>query len=119
MTADKLNKTLVKLLPKISDAYIEETEWQEGDFTGSHIVFGDVFFPYIVECLNADDDTNTKKCFEVIEKILKLDDDYANEVITLSVLENLFYEQLDNDVMTLYMHEKTKSIFEQIENQNK
>ena len=39
MTAEKLNKTLLSLLPEIKNSYIQETEWQEGDYTGSHIVF--------------------------------------------------------------------------------
>ena len=91
MTSKELNLKLVELLPEIKKQYEDETSWQEQDDTGSHIVFGDVFFPYIIE--NLSDEKITKKNFDVVEKILELHNDYADEVITLSVLENLFYEQ--------------------------
>ena len=47
MTCKELNLKLIELLPEIKKMYEEETSWQEGDNTGSHIVFSDVFFPYI------------------------------------------------------------------------
>lgn len=114
MTAEKLNKTLLSLLPEIKSSYIQETEWQEGDSTGSHIVFGDVLTPFIIDCFTKQNDIMLKKCFDVIEKILSFNNDYANEVITLSVLESLFYGLPNGCDPKLYMGEKTKSIFKQI-----
>ena len=114
MTAEKLNKTLLSLLPEIKSSYIQETEWQEGDSTGSHIVFGDVLTPFIIDCFTKQNDIMLKKCFDVIEKILSFNNDYANEVITLSVLESLFYGLPNDCDPQLYMGKKTKSIFKQI-----
>ena len=91
MLSKELNLKLIEFLPEIKELYEDEVSWQEGDETGSHTVFSDVLFPYIMN--NLDDNEISKKNFEVIEKILRIHDDYADEVVTLSVLENLFYEQ--------------------------
>lgn len=91
MTSKELNKKLIVLLPEIKELYNEEVSWQEGDDTGSHVVFSDVLVPYI---LNGTDDIK-KRCFNAIESIILLNDDYVNEVITLSVLEPIIYENVD------------------------
>mgnify|MGYP000014816106 FL=1 len=111
MTSKELNLKLVELLPEIKERYEDEISWQEQDDTGSHIVFGDVFFPYIIE--NLSDKKITKKNFDVVEKILELHDDYADEVISLSVLENLFYEQSAVDSFKQFLGDLSKNIFMQ------
>ncbi|MBE6651087.1 MAG: hypothetical protein E7613_07220 [Ruminococcaceae bacterium] len=110
MTSKELNMKLIELLPEIKRLYEDETSWQEGDETGSHTVFSDVFFPYILN--NIEDIKVTKKNFDIIEKILELHDEYADEVITLSILENLFYEQLDVQKYKKHLGDLTKEIFE-------
>lgn len=110
MTCKELNLKLIELLPEIKKMYEDETSWQEGDNTGSHTVFADIFFPYIRYNLN--DKKITEKNFNVIEKILELHDDYADEVIILSVFENLFYEQDDIDKFKDFLGDLSKKIFE-------
>ena len=117
MTCKELNLKLIELLPEVKELYEDETSWQEGDNTGSHIVFADVFFPYIIGNIN--NENITKKNFEVIEKILELHDDYADEVITLSVLENLFYEKEALNKFKVYLGILSKKAFEQFMLQEK
>lgn len=109
MTYKELNLKLIELLPEIKKMYEDETSWQEGDNTGSHTVFADVFLPYILNNLN--DKKITKKNFNVIEKILEPNDEYADEVIVLSILENLFYEQDDIDKFKDFLGDLSKKIF--------
>lgn len=111
MTSKELNLKLLKLLPEIEQLYREEVSWQEGDETGSHTVFSDVLFPYILD--NIADVETTKRIFDVIEQILELHDEYADEVIALSVLENLFYEQECIDKFENYLGILSKHIFSQ------
>lgn len=111
MTSKELNLKLLKLLPEIEKLYKDEVSWQEGDETGSHTVFSDVLFPYILDHL--EDVETTKRVFDVIEKILELHDEYADEVIALSVLENLFYEQERIDKFEKYLGVLSKHIFSQ------
>ena len=113
MSSKELNLKLIEFLPEIKEMYEAEVSWQEGDETGSHIVFSDVFVPYVLD--NLSNDVITKKNFKVIETILELHDDYADEVITLSVLENLFYEQSYIDKIKEYLGVLSKKIFNQFE----
>ena len=111
MTCKELNLKLIELLPEIKELYEDEISWQEGDNTGSHTIFADVFFPYILDCLNSKE--LTKKNFDVIESILELHDEYADEVIVVSVLENLFYEKEALDKFKTYLGSLSKNAFEQ------
>ena len=45
MTSRELNYMLIQWVPDIAESYKKEVEWQEGDETGSHIIFGDVLVP--------------------------------------------------------------------------
>lgn len=37
--------------------------WQEGDETGAHTVYGDVFTPYIVNCIENNNQKEIEKKF--------------------------------------------------------
>ena len=109
MTSKDLNLKLINMMP-----YLKLTLWQEGDDTGSHIVFSDVLFPYIIENIKSENNDILDKCFEIIEKIFDLCDEYADEVIIISILENLSYEKFDFDKVIPHMYDKTKKIFYEI-----
>ncbi len=89
MTSKKLNNLLIKEFPNLINKYNEEVEWQEGDDTGSHIVYGDVFTPYMVRCIEDNKKDELNKIFNYIELILEKEDKYIDEVIAFSVLEGV------------------------------
>lgn len=114
MTSKELNLNLVSLLPEIGLLYEGVVSWQDGDDTGSHVVFEDAFVPYIIECVRLQNEQSLLKCFEVIERILLFNDEYAEEVIALSVLESLvFAENLETD-LSEYMGKQTKKLFDTV-----
>lgn len=89
MTSKELNKLLVIHLPELKKDYENEIAWQDGDDTGSHVVYGDVLYPYMVHLVSTKNNIELKKVFNFIETILSCDDSYASEVISLSLLEGL------------------------------
>lgn len=91
MTSKELNLKLKYFLPELAELYDEETNWQDGDDTGSHIVYGDVFTPFVIEKIKLKDDKTVKKSFKFMEELLSLSDKYANEVIAFSVIEALLF----------------------------
>ena len=91
MRNSELNKILVDNFPQLRESYASEVSWQEGDSTGSHVVYGDVFTPYLRECLEQNKTDEVKKAFAFLERVLEFNDGYAEEVIALSVLESLAY----------------------------
>lgn len=93
MNAKQLNQLLIKRFPELEKKYYEEVEWQEGDETGSHVVYGDVFSSYIEKAIAINDQENLKKIFNFIEEVLLKKDKYAEEVIMFSVLERLLCDK--------------------------
>ncbi len=114
MTSRELNRMLIQWVPEIAESYKEEVEWQEGDETGSHIIFGDVLVPHIIKLVEAEEKESLKKIFEFIEHLLSLDDEYAGEVVMVSVIESLYYRLENFGAVHLYMKEKTRLCFERL-----
>ena len=114
MTSRELNYMLIQRVPAIAELYKKEVEWQEGDETGSHIVFGDVLVPYIIKLVKDQDNESLEKIFDFIEHLLSLDDEYAQEVVVLSVIESTYYRMENFNEVCLPMKEKTRLCFERI-----
>ena len=96
---------LIEYFPEIKDVYFEETSWQDGDKTGSHVVYADIFVPFIKSQILDGKEYAIAGVFHYIEKLLELNDEYANEVIALSVLESLLF---DEDVNNAFFIEFAK-----------
>lgn len=112
MTSRELNCMLIQWVPEIAAPYEKETEWQEGDETGSHIIFGDVLVPHIIKLVEDQENESLEKIFDFIEHLLSLDDEYAEDVVVLSVIESLYYRLENFREIHLPMKEKTKLRFE-------
>lgn len=93
MDVKQLNQLLINKFPELKKEYHEEVDWQEGDETGSHVVYGDVFTPYIEKNIIQQNDTEIKKVFVFIEEILAKHQKYSDEVIMFSVLERLMLDK--------------------------
>lgn len=115
MNSKELNLKLIEFLPEIRDKYCEETSWQDGDETGSHVIYGDVFVPFIKEQLNIVNEPMLNKVFDYIESLLKLNDEYANEVVALSVLESLLFDdEVENVLLIKFAKAETLKVVEKI-----
>jgi hypothetical protein len=111
MQINELNKMLVAELPELSEKYHQETSWQEGDDTGSHVVYGDVLAPAIEMQIEKGDLESAQQYLDFVEKVLELDDDYATNVITVSVLEFLFGGDADHPIIESLLGEKSLEIW--------
>lgn len=89
LTSKELNESLIRSFPSLLTRYNEEVEWQEGDDTGSHIVFGDVLVPYIKACIAEERRQELVAVFRYMETLLQQRDKYVDEVVAFSVLEGL------------------------------
>lgn len=114
MMSIELNQLFIKSYPELKSKYEEEVSWQEGDETGSHVVFGDVFTPYLENILNDKDNEQVRKAFEFIEQVLGLNDKYCDEVIAFSVLEKLFDDLANIEFAMPYMGKRTKKFCEEL-----
>ena len=114
MDAKYLNQLLIMKFPNLQESYEEEVSWQEGDSTGSHIVYGDVLTPYLMECVEKNYTEEVKKIFNFLEEILLLKNKYSDEVIAFSVLEGIFHLLNENSLLQKLLGGKTRGVFEEL-----
>ena len=115
MTSRELNLKLTEALPEIKNVYNDETSWQEGDETGSHMVYADVLVPYIKEQIATKNRLLLIKIFDFIELLITTNDEYANEVVELSVLESLLFdEETDKNFFLQFAKQNTLKMVESI-----
>ena len=108
MKSRELNKLLVESFPNLNDEYVDEVSWQEGDDTGSHTVYGDVFTPYLSNCIEKNKQEEITQAFEYIEKLLNLEDTYVDEVVSFSILESIAYLIKEREKLFDLLGDKTK-----------
>ena len=109
-----LNLLIVKKFPKLESKYIEETNWQEGDDTGSHVIYGDVFTPYLINCIENKDKEKMKELFAYIEFLIGLEDEYINEVVTVSILLSIKHFFLENENLIDLLGKNTKILYDNL-----
>ncbi|MDR3258146.1 MAG: hypothetical protein LBT51_00840 [Fusobacteriaceae bacterium] len=108
MKSSELNKLLIERFPNLNEEYIEEIEWQEGNDTGAHVVFGDVFTPNLINSMKNNKYEEIICYFEFIEMVLDLEDPYADEVVLFSVLESIEYLVSGNKKLFSLLGDKSK-----------
>ena len=115
MTSKELNLKLIEAFPEIKNAFYDETSWQDGEETGSHVVYEDVFVPFIKEKISYKKESELSAIFNYIEKLLVLKDEYVNEVIALSVVESLFFdEDVDKSYVIRFAGQRTLNLVKEI-----
>jgi len=118
MKKEELNIKMINYFPSLKDKYDDEVGWQEGDKTGSHTVYGDVLTPYLVEKINQDDKKEVTNIFNFLEEIFMLNDEYANDVLTVSVLESILSLIKENMELVKCMGTKSKTIVKRLLDSN-
>ena len=113
MKSNQLNRLLIEKFPNLQEKYLDEVSWQDGDSTGSHVVYGDVLTPYLVECITNNDIQEFKKIFDFLEEVLALKDEYSDNVIACSVIESITYLLIEYEHLQLLLGDSSRMLFEQ------
>ena len=89
MTCKELNLLLLKNLPQLETNFNNFVSWQDGIDTGCHTTFENIFVPFIIETIEEENESVLKDIFFFINQLVISKDEYAEEVVQLSVLEPL------------------------------
>ena len=108
MMEEKLNLLLIEKFPELKEKYNEEVSWQEGNSTGSHTVYGDVFNPFARNNILERKDEIIKRIFNFIEELLELDNEYAEELVVTTILEGIIETEDDKEYILKFSGEKTQ-----------
>ena len=114
MLSLELNKKFVNKFPSLQEKYLEEVSWQEGDGTGSHVVYGDVLTPYLKECIMNENKHEIQIIFNFLEELLELNDEYVDNVIFCSVIESIEYLFKERPYLISYLGGRCKKALSDI-----
>ena len=109
MTSKELNENLLLNFPELKEKFEDETSWQEGFDTGSFVVFEDVFMPFVKDSKKNNKDI-INRIFDYIEKLSLNNDEYAQNVLYVAILENIASFE-DEQKYTKYFKNNTLKIF--------
>jgi len=97
LASKKLNLRLIAAFPELEREYREETEWQDGDETGSHVVYGDVLMPRIYFLLENKKYAEAKKYLDFTEELIAENEEYGVNVAVVTIVEGIFYSYADKN----------------------
>jgi len=115
MESRELNKLLLNSFPELKERFDIETEWQEGIDTGSTIVFEDVFIPFLEVNVESNNIKTVDRIFSFIEDLALVDDQYAQNVLIISILENI-NDFIDKHKFIAFFKENTLKLYNQFFN---
>jgi hypothetical protein len=87
---EDLSSKLVEEFPELRRRYEDEIKWWGSEKPGQHVVYGDIFTPFLVELLESGKDRHRlARAFALIETLLSSEDVKVQEVAVVTVLEYL------------------------------
>lgn len=98
----EFNRLLIKKFPNLLDSYNDEIELSENEYSGSHIIYGNIFKNYLNKCLDEKDINEINKCLKFIESILCVGNEYTKNVMDVSVIEMLIYKLINYENINEY-----------------
>jgi hypothetical protein len=89
LTYENVSEWMLEELPNLEETYRAELEWWRDEMPGPHIVFGDIFLPYLRTILRGPDLEAVRHALRVAEVMAQHPDHRIREVVALSILEPL------------------------------
>ena len=112
MTCVDINKMLVNAVPEIEQAFKSYTDTQDGFNTGCHMVFEKVLLPFTMEALEKGYEDVLKRIFYLIEDMVNSDDEYIEEIASLSFVGMLKPLYDNSDELIPYMESRTYYLYD-------
>lgn len=110
MEARQLNELLLEGFPDLKADFEEYTSWQDGADTGCFLTYEDLLLPLARRALDRNDEKAVRRVSAFIENLLALDDDYAENVATVALIEGLKADH--GDEARLCLGERGQAIYD-------
>ncbi len=112
MDARELNEFMLHAFPELKDEFDTYTSWQDGEDTGCFLTYEDLLLPFARKALQARDMATLERVANFIEDLLALDDEYAENLATVALLEGL---KADGDDILPLLGNRSLAIYETLE----
>lgn len=114
MEYSNLVQKMLRAIPEVNPMYEKELDWWEEILP--HIIFGDVLNPYIITLLREGNaDQTLEKAFDFLEQMAISSDERVQEVLAVTVLEQLGDDPLILEKARQYMGSETREMSTEIE----
>lgn len=113
ITYDDMAERLIEEFPELKVRYNSELEWWRDEQPGPHIVYGDIFVPYLRSRLKAKDKGFLQRAFRFLEELSKSGDTRIQEVIAFSVCEPLAGDAVAVEAAQPYIGLVTRGFMEE------
>jgi len=90
-----MSKYLVSKIPELASEYEKEIVWWNpefpGDLPGQHVIFGDIFRPFLTNLLKATNENKEllRRIFSIIEEFANSNDQDVLDLVDITVCENI------------------------------
>jgi len=103
---------LLREIPEIRGEYEQEVDAWGGDRPGPHIVYGEVLLPILFRALKdpSENQEFIRRVFTLLEKLASSSNKHVQEVVMLSVFEDLVHDSKLLHIAKVYMGKRSKSL---------
>ena len=84
-----MNEALLAAFPELIGEFDKYTSWQDGISTGAFLTYEDILLPYVENAIDKNDTVLLSRVADFIEKLITSDDEYAENVVYVGILEGL------------------------------
>lgn len=114
---ENMSGKVAERFPALKESYDRELRWWGEEKPGQHIIYGDVFFPYIKKVAEAGSDDNEgelKRIFRFLEELANHSDERVQEVVCVTLCEDICGDEAVLQRTRKYMGNKTREFCDSI-----
>lgn len=116
LTIVNIADEMLAALPELRNRYEELLEWWRDDEPGMHIVFGDVFNPFVIELLESCSDGEIlQRAFAFVERMANSLDERVVNIVYVTICEELGGKHQRLLKFWKYMGLRTKEIAREVQ----
>lgn len=117
ITYENLGEKLVQEIPELRPKYEEELRWWGAEKPGAHIIYGDVLDPHLMSLLDSDlnEERALNRIFVFLEQLANHEDIHVQEVLAVTVCEDLSANKERLAKARKYMGPQTLQICQEVE----
>ena len=116
MTNRELNLLLSDNFHNLKETYDNEFKYwsEDGKEPSSHTIYENVLNPYLIECIEANNQNELVRIFAFVEEILETGDEYAENVMSVTVIESVVHLLKKKQKNRKMLGKKSRAIYEEL-----
>ena len=119
LTYENISELLIEEFPALGAEYRFTLQRWRGEVPGSHVIYGDIFLPYVFSRVRLGDAHTIRRIFDFLEQLARNADVRVQEVVAFAVCEPLRRDVGALRIARRYMGPTTLRFLEEIQGMTK